>query len=161
MWRQVQIEVIQARNLGSTKSIDAVSDVASDSEVTTDGVDMEVSCEIVIGDALCGRTTVKKCTGSPEWIEQFTFRDLPPFGDLMVHVYREKKAGKPHLVGSVQIALLNCRRSEMIEGWFPAICADDSVNGTQAGELRLKLKVDEYVDFMRNCMSNLISLYHF
>ena len=46
MWRQVQIEVNQARNLGTSKPLDVVSDVASDSEVATDGVDMEVSCEV-------------------------------------------------------------------------------------------------------------------
>lgn len=143
MWRQVQIEVNQARNLGTSKPVDVVSDVASDSEVATDGVDMEVSCEIVIGDVLCGRTTIKKCTGSPEWHEQFTFGDLPPFGDLLVNVYREKKGAKPQLLGGVQVALVNCRRGEKIEGWFPAIYVDDSVNGSQIGELRLRLKVDE------------------
>lgn len=137
------MEINQARNFGTTKPIDLLSDVASDGEMPTDGVEMEVSCEILLGRALCGRTTIKKCTGSPEWHEQYIFGDLPPFDELVINVYREKKAAKPQLLGSVHIALVNCRRGEMVEGWFPVICADDSVNGTQIGEMLLKLKIDE------------------
>lgn len=146
MWRQVQLEVNQGRNLGSSRStIESVGDqmAGSDGEATSDGVDMEVSCEVVINEVLCGRTTMKKSTGSPEWHEQFVFGDLPPFGDLLIHVYREKKVFKPQLMGTIQITLVNFRRGEMVEGWFPIISTNDSVSGTQIGELRLKIKVDE------------------
>lgn len=161
MWRQVQIEVSQGRNLGSRQvppnaaSVEiSSSPPASHIEFDprdregggsgTDGSDMEVSCEIHIGDSLCGRTTVKKCTGAPEWHEHFVFGDLPPFGELVIHMYREKKMFmKPALVGSVQIHLNNCRRGESMEGWFPIIYLNQGVSGVQMGELRLRLKVDE------------------
>lgn len=145
MWRQVQLEINQARNLGMSKSpSDFVSSpMSSDFDATNDGVDMEVSCEIYVTDVLCGRTTIKKSVGSPEWHEQFTFSDLPPFGDMLVHVYREKKVFKPQLLGTIQINLGNFRRGEMLEGWFPVIAANQSVSGVQVGELRLRIKVDE------------------
>lgn len=145
MWRQIQLEINQARNLGLSKSPTdlASSPMSSDFDGANDGVDMEGSCEIYINDALCGRTTVKKSLGSPEWHEQFTFSDLPPFGDLLIHVYREKKVFKPQLLGTVQINLGNFRRGELVEGWFPVISMSQSVGGMQVGELRLRMKVDE------------------
>ncbi|KAH8120325.1 GTPase activating protein [Phellopilus nigrolimitatus] len=148
MWRQVQLEVSQARNLGTAKSLSefvSIPMTGADNDATTDGVDIEVSCEIVINDILCGRTTVKKSTGAPEWHEKFIFSDLPPFGDLLIHVYREKKVFKPHLLGTVQIVLSNFRRGEMLEGWFPVISTGQSITGAQVGELRLRMKVDEEI----------------
>ena len=148
MWRQVALEINQARNLGLSKSPTdfASSPMSSDFDGSNDGVDMEISCEIYINGALYGRTSIKKSLGAPEWHEQFTFSDLPPFGDLLIHVYREKKVFKPQLLGSVQVSLANFRKGESTEGWFPVIATNQSVSGTQVGELRLRLKVDEYVE---------------
>ncbi|KAL5534237.1 hypothetical protein ACEPAG_699 [Sanghuangporus baumii] len=171
MWRQVQLEINQARNLGSSRSPTdfTSSPMSSDFDGSNDGVDMEVSCEIYISDALCGRTTIKKSLGSPEWHEQFTFSDLPPFGDLLIHVYREKRVFKPQLLGTIQIDLGNFRRGDMIEGWFPVIAANQSVSGIQVGELRLKIKVDEEIVLptpaytsVLQCMSdrNILDLLH-
>lgn len=148
MWRQVFLEVCQVRNLGSLKSSSDTgqsSGVTSDTESPNDSGDMEVTCEIFINESLCGRSTTKKGIGSIEWHEQFTFSDLPPFGELVVHVYREKRTPKPHLLGTITIVLPNFRRGQTVEGWYPIIYSGSSVNGTQIGEMRLKLKVDEYV----------------
>ena len=150
MWRQVQIEVHQGRNLGSGSRTPSSGDFTNsplspdfDNAGNVDGVDMEASCELHIGDVLYGRTTVKKSMGAPEWHEQFVFGDLPPFGELVVDVFREKRVLKPQLIGSVQIPLGNFRRGEAVEGWFPVISMNQSVSGSLVGELRLKLKVDE------------------
>ncbi|EJD03956.1 GTPase activating protein [Fomitiporia mediterranea MF3/22] len=171
MWRQVQLEINQARNLGSSKPPTelASSPMSSEFDGSSDGVDMEVSCEVYITDELCGRTTVKKSVGSPEWHEQFTFSDLPPFGDLLVHVYREKKVFKPQLLGTVQIPLNNVRKGEVMEGWHAVIATNQSVSGTQVGELRLRMNVDEEIvlptsaySSVLDCMSqrNLLDLLH-
>ena len=162
MWRQVHIEVSQGRNLGARQLPPSAASVELSSSPpathsdfdsrdgpgggkSEDGADMEVSCEIHISDALCGRTTVKKSSGSPEWHEHFVFSDLPPFGELALHVYREKRVltTKPALVGSISIPLNNFRRGESVDGWYPIINTNQSVSGTQMGELRLRLKVDE------------------
>lgn len=48
MWRQVQLEINQARNLGSSKPPTelASSPMSSEFDGSSDGVDMEVSCEV-------------------------------------------------------------------------------------------------------------------
>jgi hypothetical protein len=150
MWRQVQIEVNQGRNLGAGVRSPTSADFSpgptiSDFDPTssTDGVDMDASCEIHIGEILYGRTTVKRSSGAPEWHEQFIFGDLPPFGELIVDVYRERRVLKPQLLGSVQIPLNNFRRGESVEGWFPVISMNHSVSGSQVGELKLRMRVDE------------------
>ena len=145
MWRQVQFGVNQARNLGSVKLPSDVlaSPMQSDYDGANEGTDMEVSCEIVINEVSSAWTTTKKCTGSPEWHELFTFSDLPPFGDMFIHVYREKKISKPQLLGSASLSLSNFRRGETIDAWFPLISSNQSVSGTQTGEIRLKIRVVE------------------
>lgn len=146
MWRQVFLEISQVRNLGSLKSSSDTgqsSGVTSDTDSPNDSGDMEVTCEFFINESLCGRSTTKKGIGSLEWHEQFTISDLPPFGELVIHVYREKRMFKPHLLGTITIVLPNFRRGQTVEGWYPIIHSGSSVNGTQIGEMRLKLKVDE------------------
>lgn len=148
MWRQIYLDVKQARNLGIAKPLGESPahyiPVGDGPETSNDLTDMEVSCEIIINDVICGRTTVKKGPGAPEWHETFTFSDLPPFGDMMIHLYREKRFNlKPQLLGSVSINPTTFRRGEMVEGWFPVISSGQSVNGLQVGEMKLTVKVDE------------------
>jgi len=104
-----------------------------------------VSCEIHLNDTLCGRTTVKKGVGSPDWHESFTFSDLPPFDTLDVIVWREKKLFKPTIMGSVRITLSNFRRGEAVEGWFPVLHTGPIASDLQVGDIRLKIRVDESV----------------
>ncbi|KAF7339472.1 Elongation of fatty acids protein [Mycena sanguinolenta] len=77
MWRQVELTVIQARNLGNTRLVESSNGAAviggTDNPEATDPVDLDVSCEIHLNNMLCGRTTVKKGIGSPDWHENFTF----------------------------------------------------------------------------------------
>ncbi|KAL0581609.1 hypothetical protein V5O48_000425 [Marasmius crinis-equi] len=142
MWRQVELTVSQGRNLGNSKPFDA-SNEDSDSPSEPDPVDMDVSCEIKLNDIVCGRTTVKKGVGSPDWHENFSFSDLPPFEDLEVIVWREKKLFKSSTLGTLRIALGNFPRGETVEGWFPVLHSGSAAGDLQVGDLRLKLKVDE------------------
>lgn len=140
MWRQVELVVIQARNLGNPKPLDGnLNDSSSDH----DPVDLDVSCEIQLNAVLVGRTTVKKCLGSPDWHESFVFSDLPPFENLEVVVCREKKLFKPTVLGTVCINLGNFRRGEAIEGWYPALHPGPLCSDLQIGDIRLKITVDE------------------
>lgn len=144
MWRQVQVEINQARSLGAARAIHnegAISPQASLDFTAVEVGDMDVYCEIIINDDLCGRTTVKRSVGMPEWHEQFIFGDLPPFGDMRIHVYRERKVYKPQLLGTITIVLGNFRRGEMVDGWFPVLALEQL--GLQVGEIRLKMKIDE------------------
>ena len=148
MWRQVYLDIKQARNLGLAKPLGEnpaqYVPVGDGPETASDLSDMEVSCEIIMNDGICGRTTVKKGPGGPEWHETFTFSDLPPFGDTTIQLYREKRFNlRPQLLGSVNINLANFRRGEAVEGWFPVVQYGQSVNGTQVGEMKLAVKVDE------------------
>lgn len=145
MWRQVQVTVVQGRNIGSPKAFGDAQGTGhlGDGAQEPDQVDMDVYCELLFNDVLCGRTTVKKAVGAPEWHESFTFPDLPPFGDLVFNVCREKKMLKSHMLGSIYIALGNFRRGESVEGWFPVFHGGPWANSIQVGEIRLKLKVEE------------------
>nr|GAT44189.1 GTPase activating protein [Mycena chlorophos] len=154
MWRQVELTVIQARNLGNTRLVDLGSGAnaavigGSGAENAGEGeaVDlMDVSCEIHLNNMLCGRTTLKKGIGSPDWHENFTFTDLPPFDTLEVLVWREKKLFKPTLIGSVRVTLANFRRGEAVEGWFPVLHQGPTVSDLQVGDIRLKIRVDEEI----------------
>lgn len=148
MWRQVHMEIVQARNLGPPKpqssSSSGLMPPNEYGEYQYDGVEMDVSCEIVIDDILFGRTTVKRGS-APEWHEQFTFSDLPPFGKLLINVYREKRLFKTHILGTIHIVLSNCRRGEKMDGWYPVFMTTQGVADMHAGEIRLKMKVDESV----------------
>ncbi len=140
MWRQVELVCLQGRNLGVTRySLD--DSVGGDVE-PGDSVDLDLYCEFRVNDICAGKTTVKKGAGSPDWHEKFAFTDLPPFQNLEVLVYREKRMPKPLLLGSTLIPLMNFRRGEHVEGWFPVL-GGQYRPGTVMGEIRLKLKVDE------------------
>ena len=145
MWRQVDLTCLQGRNLGVARPLsDEAPTAEQEARAEADAIDMDVYCEILVNGILCGRTTVKKGIGSPDWHEKFAFTDLPPFANLEVLVYREKKMQKAVLMGSTVIPLMNFRRGEYVEGWFPVLGGQGYV-GAVMGEVRLKLKVDEYV----------------
>lgn len=145
MWRQVKLTCIQGRNLGSSR---ALVDETPAGEAEVDALDIDVSCEIYINSRICGRTTVKKGIGSPDWHEHFTFSDLPPFENLEIVVCRERKLARPSVVGSVLVVLPNFKRGEYVEGWFPVLSTNHQ--GVQTGEMRLKLRVDESVKSLTN-----------
>jgi hypothetical protein len=144
MWRQVELTVIQGRNLGVVRPlVPSPSDEVRhdpDTRPEPELADLDISCEIHLNDILCGRTTVKKGIGSPDWHESFTFSDVPPFENLDIIIWREKRLFKPAIIGSVQVTLSNFRRGETVEGWFPVL---HSSAGVQVGDLRLKIRVDE------------------
>ncbi|KAG2366526.1 hypothetical protein BDR07DRAFT_1395750 [Suillus spraguei] len=163
MWRQVELSILQGRNLGNhfKAQLDANASSATLSEGDpreADPADLDAFCEIHLNDNICARTTVKKGIGSPHWLENFSFSDLPPFETLEVTVWREKKLLKPMLLGSVRIALTNFRRSEAVEGWFPIIQAGGMGNGIQVGEIRMKLTVDEEIILPHNNYSGLLAV---
>ena len=147
MWRQVELTVMQGRNLGNPKPFvdtSASSSIPCEDPKTESGpVDLDVFCEIRINDNICGRTTVIKGIGSPDWHENFVFADLPPFEALDVLLWKEKRLVKSTLLGSIRIALTNFRRNEDVEGWFPVIQSGGILTGIQVGEIRMKLKVHE------------------
>ncbi|KAI0361607.1 Rho GTPase activation protein [Trametes cingulata] len=145
MWRQVDLTCIQGRNLGVTRPLPEEPSIA-DQEVKpdADAIDMDVYCEIFVNGTLCGRTTVKKGIGSPDWHERFVLSDLPPFENLEIVVWREKRLTKPAIIGTVVIVLVNFRRGEAVEGWFPVLHGGQA-SSTQAGEMRLKIRVDEEI----------------
>lgn len=140
MWRQVELTVISGR-LGNSKpfEVQGVGEPISEH----DPVDLDVSCEIQLNKTLCGRTTVKKGIGSPDWHETFTFTNLPPFDTLDIIVWREKKLFKSTMMGTVTITLANFRRGEAVEGWFPVLHCGPPANDVQVGDIRLKLRIDE------------------
>lgn len=151
MWRQVELTVIQARNLGNTRPYENSNGAAvisgTDALDAADPVDLDVSCEIHLNSMLCGRTTLKKGIGSPDWHENFIFTDLPPFDTLDIFVWKEKKMLRPTLMGSVRVTLGNFRRGESIEGWFPVLHQGSTASDLQVGDIRLKIRVDECVFF--------------
>ncbi|GJE86123.1 Rho GTPase activation protein [Phanerochaete sordida] len=139
MWRQVDLTCIQARNLGVVRSVDDTSQ--PDPEETSD---MNVYCSLMVNGYLSGKTAVRKGLGAPDWHESFCFSDLPPFETLDVMVWREKKLPKQVLIGTVSIPLMNFRRGEAVEGWFPVLSTHNGT-GVIAGEIRLKIRVDEEI----------------
>ncbi|KAJ7597039.1 GTPase activating protein [Mycena floridula] len=140
MWRHVELTVTQGRNLGNPKPLDG-----AESSSDLDPIDLDVSCDINLNNVLCGKTTIKKGIGAPEWHENFSFSDLPPFDNLEIVVWREKKLFKPTILGSVRIALSNFRRGEMMDGWFPVVQNGAVASDLRVGELRLKIRVDEEI----------------
>ncbi|KDQ63550.1 hypothetical protein JAAARDRAFT_169494 [Jaapia argillacea MUCL 33604] len=159
MWRQVDLTIVQARNLGTSKSFMEGSippPAVPDSPPENDALDLDVSCEIFINDLIVGRTTTKKGLGSPDWHESFGFPDHPPFDSLEIVVLREKKLLKPTTLGSVQIPLVNFRRGELVEGWFPILLGDSGSSSVQVGEIRLKMRVDEEIILPMSAYSGLL-----
>ena len=146
MWRQVELTITQGRNLGNQKPLsDSNAHPGDAGDPDADAVDLDVSCEIHLNEQLCGRTTVKRGIGSPDWHESFNFSDLPPFETLEVIVWREKRMPKPVVMGSIRIALGNFRRGETVEGWFPVLHPGPIASSVQVGDIRMKIRVDEYV----------------
>ncbi|KAJ6604651.1 GTPase activating protein [Mycena vulgaris] len=160
MWRQVELTVIQARNLGNTRPFEMPNGAAviagTDANPEADPVDLDVSCEIHLNNTLCGRTTLKKGIGSPDWHENFTFTDLPPFDTLDIFVWKENKLFKPLLMGCVQVTLANFKRGESIEGWFPVLQQGPTGSDLQVGDIRLKIRVDEEIILPYDAYSNLL-----
>lgn len=146
MWRQVELFITQGRNVGVSRSEFNSPDnpeAALDAEA-----DIDVTCEVHLNDILCGRTTPKRrgAALTVEWHEKFTFAELPPFDSLDIVVWKEKKVMKPYVVGFIRIPLSNFRRGEPMEGWFPVMQSQAGpAREIQVGELRLKIRVDEYV----------------
>lgn len=172
MWRQVEVHCISARDLDQTKhfadlrpsearpSLPVTQDLpfpsnGSDSNGNwapgmSDGSgDYDMWCEIWVNSMLCARTTVKRCTVTPEWHESFIIGDLPPYDNLQITLHKEKKgAARSITIGSVVVPLGTFQRGEYMEGWNPIVGANTNVSTgsgfyTQVGEMRLKLKVDE------------------
>ncbi|EGO03980.1 hypothetical protein SERLA73DRAFT_40923, partial [Serpula lacrymans var. lacrymans S7.3] len=161
MWRQVELTIIQGRNLGSPRQLsESISNTTanpdSDTRQEGDPVDMDVFCEINLNNTLCGRSTLKKCIGSPDWHEGFTLTDLPPFDTLEVIVWNEKRLLKPINLGSIRISLGNFRRGEVVEGWFPVIHAGPTAGGIQVGDIRMKMRVDEDIILPYSAYSGLL-----
>ena len=138
MWRQVELTIVQGKNLGLTGYDGANTNFEFDAVE----VDDDLSCEIHLNDILCGRTTVKKGR-SPDWHEKFTFPGLPPFESLDIIVWREKKTSKPSVLGITKIELRNFRRGDAVEGWFPVLKGGAIGTEIRVGKLRLKICVDE------------------
>ncbi|KAF5355628.1 hypothetical protein D9756_003766 [Leucocoprinus leucothites] len=139
MWREVQLTVASGRNLGTSKFYDPSQD-PDDIGQEGESKDIDVYCEIVFNDAVCARTTIKKGLGLPEWHEFFVFSHLPPFESFEIMIWKEKKIGKPSLLGKVTVDLITFRRGEVVEGWYPVQSTSFS-SQLQLGELRLKLQV--------------------
>ncbi len=145
MWRQVDLTVIQGRHLGlSNLDIGGKDDLKGG-----DNTDVDVSCEIHLNRILCSRTTVQRSLASPDWHENFSFPGLPPFENLEIVVWKERKMSKPVSIGSTRISLSNFRRGEPVEGWFPVIQPRQLGSESRVGDLRLKIRVDEYVPLPR------------
>ncbi|KAI0047832.1 Rho GTPase activation protein [Auriscalpium vulgare] len=153
IWRQVEVTCIQGRHINTLRPLGSENltpnlPPPTDGESRNEGeaVDMDLFCEVYFNDVLSGRTVVKKSLGDPDWHETFLLTDLPPFERLAVLVWREKKLQRPpSIVGTVYITLPNFRRGEYVEGWFPILCGSSTTAGVQAGQIRLKLKVDEEI----------------
>jgi len=144
MWRQVELTIVQGKNLGLTRCDGSINDGnRADTHLEVDGHDVDLSCEIHLNDILCSRTTVKNGLGSPDWHENFTFPGLPPFESLDIIIWQEKKLSKPSVLGITRIALGNFRRGDAVEGWFPVLNRGAIGTEIQVGELRLKICVDE------------------
>jgi hypothetical protein len=147
MWRQVDLNIKQGRNIGSSKPFELDDDEDDGNESTSEPepVDLDVFCEILLNETLCARTTVKKGIGSPEWHEGFMLSDLPPFESLDILVWQQKKHFKPYLLGTVRLSLNIFCRGELVEGWYPVLQAGSIASDTIVGEIRLQIRVDEYV----------------
>jgi hypothetical protein len=141
MWRQVELTIIQGRNLGLTRHTYGTNN--GDANQDNDGPDVDLSCEIHLNDILCSRTTVKRGLGSVDWHESFTYPGLPPFENIDIVVWKEKKLYKPVVVGTTRVPLVNFRRGDTLEGWFPVVQTGAIGSEVQHGDLRLKIRVDE------------------
>ncbi|EIN13747.1 hypothetical protein PUNSTDRAFT_140219 [Punctularia strigosozonata HHB-11173 SS5] len=154
MWREAKLTVIQGRKLGVMSSGFGASKGGSSSGPSSDispespplhGVDMDVFCEIYINDTLGGRTTVQNAVDGLHYKETFSFSDMPPFDNLTIVVFRERRLSKPVEVGTVDIVLANFRRGDRIDGWWPLLRGEPGSTQAQVGELQLSVQVDEEI----------------
>ncbi|KNZ73432.1 Ras GTPase-activating protein gap-2 [Termitomyces sp. J132] len=151
MWRQLELTVVQGRGLGIVKlSENRLSGDVGESD------DFTVSCHVLLNSILCGRTSEKKAMGSPDWLENFTFSDLPPFDSLVLLIRRDKKMTKTTTLGSVLIPLVHFRRGEVVEGWFPILHSGSTASDFQVGELRLKILVNEEIILPQTAYASLL-----
>jgi C2 domain len=160
MWRQIELQVMQGRHIRTQRATANGYDAGEN--IAESDFDGELSCEIHLNNILCGRTTGKQRAPNNvmvDWHERFLFPDLPPFETLDIKVWKEKKSSRPYPLGLVQIQLHHFRRGEATEGWFPII---HGVSGParemQIGEIRLSIRVEEYVRVFRFPGSFLISV---
>ncbi|KAF8642289.1 hypothetical protein AX16_009559 [Volvariella volvacea WC 439] len=163
-WRQVELNVLQGRNLGIDKIPDAFKEEGANDQDDEQQADMEILCEVHLNGTQCGRTTTKKGGNSPDWHEQFVFTDLPAFKSwekpMELHIWREKKGIKTAMLGTVQITLNNFRRGDIVEGWFPMLGYGAFVNDVQIGELRLKLRIDEEIILPLSAYADLLNTFN-
>jgi Ca2+-dependent lipid-binding protein len=143
MWRQVELHVIQGRNLGQAQQPELMEGEPLDPSTMPVPVDLDISCEIHLNETLYGRTTAKKGVGNPDWHESFTFNDLSPFSNLDIKVWQGKKLLSPTILGTVCIPLTNFRRREAIDGWFPVLQPGAMSSDIRVGDLRLEIKIHE------------------
>ncbi|KAF8640418.1 hypothetical protein AX17_000084 [Amanita inopinata Kibby_2008] len=160
MWRQIELTVIQGRNLGNTRPNDSSIGFEPEPELT----DFRVSCEILLNETVCGRTTPKKGSASPLWHETITISDIPPFKEsdhLEIRVWRERKTSKPSFLGSVRIALKFFPHT-VDQGWYPVLQNQKGALsiGTQAGELQLKLRVDQEIILPQSAYARLLDTFN-
>ncbi|PFH54476.1 hypothetical protein AMATHDRAFT_54 [Amanita thiersii Skay4041] len=146
MWRQVEVTVMQGRNLGNTKPHESGTGADANEQEFTDYM---VSCDVALGDTICGRTTSKRGLVSPIWHETIVLSDLPPFTDsdhLEIKVWKERKSTRGINLGAVKIALKFLPHL-VDQGWFPVLQSLQGVlpSEMQAGELQLKLRVDQEI----------------
>ncbi|KAG6890402.1 hypothetical protein C0995_008756 [Termitomyces sp. Mi166 len=151
MWRQLELTVVQGRSLGIAK----LSENRSPGDLG-ESDDFTVSCHVHLNGILCGRTSEKKGIGSPDWLESFTFSDLPPFDSLVLLIRRDKKIMKNVTLGSVTIPLAHFRRGESVEGWFPILHSGSTASDIQVGELRLKILVNEEIILPQKAYASLL-----
>jgi hypothetical protein len=136
MWRQVDLTVIEGRNLGQP-----IRESAGNDE---ERPEIEASCEIHLNDTLCGRTIAKKGAELTDWHEHFSFPGLPPFKNLEIVVWKDLKSSNPIKLGSTCIPLCNFRRGEPVEGLFPVVRRVEAFGiENHVGDLRLIIRVDE------------------
>ncbi|KAG6813787.1 hypothetical protein H0H92_007199 [Tricholoma furcatifolium] len=129
---------MQGRDLATFKLLDNGGEIGE-----PDVVDFAVSCHVRMNGIFCARTSEKRGTASPDWLENFTLSDLPPFDSLVLLIRREKKNMKS--IASVTIPLTHFPRGDCVEGWFPVVECGFSASDLQVGELRLKLIVNEEI----------------
>ncbi|TFL06548.1 Rho GTPase activation protein [Pterulicium gracile] len=150
MWRQVDLTVSQARNIGSAKTLydrrPSLPNITGDGISDQESADTDVFCEIKLNNILCGRTTVKRRSqGMIDWHESFTFPDLPPFDELDIPLWKEKKNAKTEILGHVSIPLQHFRRGEIIDAWYPVVSRGPVAGDVHIGDLRLKITVEEEI----------------
>ena len=141
MWRRIELTIKEGRHFSSPKINDDGLVDPTESEPT----EMDIFCEIDVNNSTFGRTIVKTASGSFTMGAKFIFDDLPPFDKLQINVLREKRTAKPSVLGSITILLSNFRRGSELDVWYPVIGTGTALSGFQVGELRLSLKVDEFV----------------